>query len=355
MIINESIQAEEVSLCLHCSSVGTCLYENMRDRLYEVPGNWSFLRCPKCGLVWINPRPLLEGIKRLYSNYYTHSKESIEKKLTSFKRRLKHDVLVNAFGQNKNFSSWEWARMFAKPLGMFPPFKRTVEKAIVNLNFLPNRRLLDVGCGSGEFLVMMRDLGWQVQGIEPDGQAAKIAREKFGLRVEACTLEEAKIPVGSFDVITVLHVLEHVPDPQKLIQECSQALQPEGRLVIVVPNLESLGHQVFKKCWLGLDPPRHLWVYSSRTLRTCAERAGLEIEKLYTIGHGAMWGWITSKTIKRKGKFREEDVNFVLALEGLFFYFSTEFASTINKNVGEEIILIGKKNKQNLAKETSTL
>lgn len=89
-------------------------------------------------------------------------------------------------------------------------------------------RLLDVGCGSGEFLAQMRELGWDVFGVEPDPQAARVAREQFGLTVWPGALAEASFPDGFFDAVTLNHVIEHVADPPWLAAEVPPGCQARG-------------------------------------------------------------------------------------------------------------------------------
>ncbi|MGH2395464.1 MAG: class I SAM-dependent methyltransferase [bacterium] len=122
----------------------------------------------------------------------------------------------------------------------------------------PRGRLLDVGCGSGRFLVHMRDLGWEVTGVEPDPVAVRVAHRSFHLNVASGTLEDAGFPESCVDVVTMNHVIEHVPDPISSLRECNRVLREGGRLVVVTPNVHSLGHWYFNHSWRGLEVPRHL-------------------------------------------------------------------------------------------------
>ena len=202
-------------------------------------------------------------------------------------------------------------------------------------------RLLDVGCGNGRFLAQMRKLGWEVVGVEPDPEAVRIAKERFGLEVFQGTLEEAGFPDNSFDAITMNHVIEHVPDPIRLLAECRRVLKPGGKLVVVTPNIWSLGRRLFGEHWRGWEVPRHLFLFSPKSLRTCAERAGLVVQNLRTTSKGARFIWAASWLIRRDGKLpggSPQRVGLWLRLEGLAFW-AVEYMLCRVGPFGEEIVV----------------
>lgn len=162
-------------------------------------------------------------------------------------------------------------------------------------------KLLDVGCGNGRFLAAMQELGWEVVGVEPDGQAAKVAQKQFGFSVHEGILEEIAFPGDAFDAITMKHVAEHLSDPVSTLRECQRILKKGGRLVVAVPNIESLGHRMYQEAWLHLDPPRHLFLFSSPTLRACVEQAGLQVLELRTTACSARYMRAASSLIRKNG------------------------------------------------------
>lgn len=101
-------------------------------------------------------------------------------------------------------------------------------------------RPLDVGCGNGAYIDQMRQLGWDVVGIEPDGEAASTAM-KSGLNVFRGSLEDAKFPAEHFDIVTMNHVIEHVANPAILLKECRRVLKPVGRLVVATTKYQEHG------------------------------------------------------------------------------------------------------------------
>jgi 2-polyprenyl-3-methyl-5-hydroxy-6-metoxy-1,4-benzoquinol methylase len=137
-------------------------------------------------------------------------------------------------------------------------------------------RALDVGCGTGAFLTALKEAGWDVQGLEPDPDARRLASARSGLNVQpAEALYE--LPAGSFDVITLWHVLEHVHELHRYIERLKELLAPGGRLLVAVPNYTSGDAQTYGPFWAAYDVPRHLYHFSPRSMRMLAERHGLRV------------------------------------------------------------------------------
>lgn len=137
-------------------------------------------------------------------------------------------------------------------------------------------RLLDVGCATGLFLHEMAQAGWQVAGVEPADEAAAYARRRFGLDVLTGRLEDAPFVSCSFDVITYWDVLEHTFSPTAELAQAARLLKPGGLLAVNIPNWESPDRRLFGAHWIGLDPPRHLYVFTRRTLTALLARAGFD-------------------------------------------------------------------------------
>jgi SAM-dependent methyltransferase len=142
--------------------------------------------------------------------------------------------------------------------------------------------LIDIGCGRGDYLKRMKDLGWNVLGIEPDPASVVLAKKR-GIPVVNGTLDEARLPEDTADQITMQHVIEHLPDPATAIHECFRLLRKGGRLVIYTPNNESLGSRVFQRSWLSLDPPRHLFVFSSRSMASLLKKSSFRKWSIHTV------------------------------------------------------------------------
>lgn len=282
--ITERPQREQIGTrpcprCALCGSPGDVLYQDQRDRLFGAPGTWDLKRCsgPDCGLIWLDPMPLAEEIGKAYAHYYTHASRDGAGRKGFLKRvyeLMKTGYLANKYNYRSDLQSLA-ARILGRLLPLFPVRRMNLDGQVRFLRALPEGRLLDVGCGSGDWLMFMRSLGWRVAGVDFDENALKVAREK-GLEVTCGALEQANFPEGTFDAVTLNHVIEHVPDPVQTLAECRRVLKPGGKLVLFTPNALSLGHRIFKQDWRGLETPRHLHIFSTRSMPALLELAGFK-------------------------------------------------------------------------------
>ena len=144
------------------------------------------------------------------------------------------------------------------------------------LPWVANGRLLEIGCGSGWQLARMQQAGWRTKGLDFDPGAVAAARGR-GLDVDVGDVRDLHLEAASFDAIVMAHVLEHVFDPVGLLAECRRLLKPGGRLVSITPNGRSLGHRVYKAAWRGLEPPRHIAVFTKGGLNVACGRVDAQI------------------------------------------------------------------------------
>ena len=137
-------------------------------------------------------------------------------------------------------------------------------------------KLLDIGAGTGDFLVVAKKDGWQITGIEPGEKPRNIAIQK-GISFEN---DLAKLEDNSFDVITMWHVLEHVPDLEFQIKELKRLIKPNGTIVIAVPNFKSFDANYYGKFWAAFDVPRHLWHFSKTSIEKLFAVENLKLVKI---------------------------------------------------------------------------
>lgn len=162
-------------------------------------------------------------------------------------------------------------------------------------------QLLDIGAGTGDFLQEAKNQNWKITGIEPNDKAKKIALSKGVLFAESLEALENH----SFDVITMWHVLEHVPDLEKQIQELKRLLKPNGTIIIAVPNYKSFDAQHYGKFWAAYDVPRHLWHFSKTSIAKLFEREGMQLVKVLPMIFDSFYVSLLSE------KYKTGKMNFV--------------------------------------------
>jgi SAM-dependent methyltransferase len=265
---------EAVTACPVCSGAERrTFYNGLRDRAFRTaPGTWTLVRCSLCRSAYLDPRPTPETIELAYRSYYTHG-SGTPPEVGRLRRGLANDYLRARWGYDEE-PVVRGGRLIPR---LAPSRGALVDREIRHLPATPGGRLLDVGCGSGGFLAQMAELGWHAQGIDPDPAAVAQAREA-GLDVTQGTLADLDSDehAGAFDAITLSHVIEHLHDPGGNLRRINQLLRPGGLLWIATPNLEALGLRRFGRDWLGLDPPRHLVLFTRASLERLLRDAGLE-------------------------------------------------------------------------------
>lgn len=306
------VRTEPEPRCKLCSVEGNILYTGIKDIIGTTAGEWILKKCPRCGLIWLDPMPKECDISLAYSEYPTHESASTEE--LSVKERIKLGYLKTRYGFNP-----QGIGALYKVLGLLLwlfPFKRVSSDFWFRaLGGMPNRgRLLDIGCGNGDLISMMNDWGWQAEGIEPDYKAVENARKR-GLKVIQGDFLKYDFTENSFDAIVSSHVFEHVFDPIEFLRKCYWILKPNGIMCIATPNTSSWQHHLFKENWMALDAPRHLYLFNPLSLRLCSEKAGIRNYKITTTSRGSRFIASASLLVKQKGSYHWKDnIDFKTAL-----------------------------------------
>jgi len=246
---------ESVAACPACGSVEReLLYGGLVDQVFAIAGGeWSLQRCGACSSAFLDPRPAEHALGRLYAGeYYTHT------------------APVDPAQPRRGVKFAFRARALLDPRFRFAHARLTRHLQLPRAG----ARLLDVGCGSGQFVASARALGWDASGIDTDAVAVEAGRSA-GLPLSTTTLEEiARTEPGSFDAVTMEHVLEHVPDPGAFLRAARLVLRRSGTLWLATPNIHAAAHSRFGRAWKHLDPPRHLVIFTSAALEVQLHAAG---------------------------------------------------------------------------------
>jgi 2-polyprenyl-3-methyl-5-hydroxy-6-metoxy-1,4-benzoquinol methylase len=170
-------------------------------------------------------------------------------------------------------------------------------KLVKTLN-LKEGSLLDIGAGTGEFLKLAKDRNWDISGIEPNEKARQFAAKKNIVLVESID----DVNGEQFDVVTLWHVLEHLPDLEKTITKIEAFVKPGGSLVIAVPNYRSYDAQYYKEFWAAYDVPRHLWHFSKESMKRLFS-SEMKLEKTKPMLFDSFYVSLLSEKYRSKSNF----------------------------------------------------
>jgi 2-polyprenyl-3-methyl-5-hydroxy-6-metoxy-1,4-benzoquinol methylase len=203
-------------------------------------------------------------------------------------------------------------------------------KSKLNLiNSFPSKEktLLDIGCGTGDFLEIAQQNGWSVHGIEPNQDARKIANTKTNDSVFD-TSELLNFRDHSFDVISLWHVLEHLKDLENQMAIFKKLLKPNGRLIIAVPNYKCYDAKYYKQFWAAYDVPRHLWHFNQKSISKLFSKEFFEVIKVKPMWFDAFYVCLLSEKYK-SGKMNPIKGFFVGLLSNIKAVSSKEASSLI--------------------------
>ncbi len=241
-----------------------------RDRRHGLPGEFGVAKCRRCGHLQTNPRPTQETLPAFYPETYFLS--SMRQARV---RRTLRDLLFLKWTDKQTFTkiaflafgSWRFRRLVPKWLesekGMF----------------------LDVGCGVGWLCALAKELGWQAVGVDISLNACKVAFKTWGISVLCANALLLPFKANTFNLVTLQHVLEHLPSPRRMLSEVYRVLKGNGWVAIEVPNAGSLGRQIYGPRWDSWDLPRHLHHFTPNTLEHLLKQVGFQKVRVVSARH----------------------------------------------------------------------
>jgi 2-polyprenyl-3-methyl-5-hydroxy-6-metoxy-1,4-benzoquinol methylase len=258
---------ESLTSCPNCNSGNFKFYLQAKDN--TVSGEaFSLSECLSCGLIFTNPRPDQASIGRYYQSddYISHTNSNkgwfnrVYQIARNYSIKKKHALLQSLIVKKEPF-------------------------------------LLDIGCGTGEFLAYCKSQGMNCTGIEPSEKARQLAINNYSLDVsDTSTL--STLHNDSFDLITMWHVLEHVPDVKSESENLFRLIKPGGYCIIAVPNPTSFDARHYKADWAAYDVPRHLFHFKPSTLKNIFETAGFKFKNSYPMKMDSFYVSLLSEKYK---------------------------------------------------------
>jgi len=261
----------QVNCCI-CGSNDATLIGKGKDFEYQTsPDTFLAVRCNLCGLIYLNPRPDISEVGKIYPP--TYHAFNFSKKEFGFVYKIRSRI-----------EAWRLLKHCRK--------------------LSNNARILDVGCGDGFHLKLLRRFGkktWSLEGVEMDKHAVEAAICS-GFKVHLGKVEELDLPEENYDLVFMIMAIEHVEQPDAVLQVIYRLLKKGGRLVIVTDNTNSVDFKFFKNGhWGGYHFPRHWNLFNDQSLSKLTEKTGFKIECLKTITSPVNWVYsIHNKLVDRK-------------------------------------------------------
>ena len=258
--------------------------------MYRLPGEFGLVRCDKCQLIRLSPRPVLHGLGFYYpeDDYYSYQspatsvgRVSDRGVLNGLRDGVRRAALHSlGYPDPRAISLWERAAYTL-------PARLLRKQALYGWGyrfpqFVPGGRALDIGCGNGIYLSFLKHHGWRVAGVDLSATAAEVAKRTFDIDVFVGDVSESPFDRASFDLVVMSHVIEHLPDPVCTLRFVNGLLKPGGCLYVETPNTESFGRKASGPYWYPWETPRHLCLFAPETLRQALSIADLRVTRAWT-------------------------------------------------------------------------
>lgn len=277
----------------------TKVYLKVKD--HSVSGEeFSLIQNSEFGFLETVPQPSLEKLPDYYKSedYISHT----DAKRNAFEK-VYH--LVRSYALNKKLQ-------------------------LINSFQSESKTILDVGCGTGDFLQTAQNNGWTIFGVEPNKEARGVANQKTNDSVFDID-QLSKFEPHSFDVITLWHVLEHLPNLEEQVSVFKTLLNPNGTLVIAVPNFKSYDAKYYKSFWAAFDVPRHLWHFDANSISKLFATVAMEVIKINPMLFDAFYVSLLSE------KYKSGKMNFI---KGFFVGLQSNIKALTTKEASSLIYIL---------------
>ncbi len=226
-----------------------------RSRLFLPCDGFQFVKCADCALVYQNPRPVFDDLRRRYGEDY-------------FSYELTNEA----------------AFFTLMRLGL-----RDIDFPALTAGLPSPRTFLDIGCATGMLIESMKGEGWDARGVDVCRESAEYGMKNRGVPIFVGTLDEARFPDGTFNVVHFSHLIEHVPDPRAFLREVKRIIAPGGFAVITTPNVDGFQARLFRQAWRSAIAD-HTLLFSKKTLRRMLTEEGFDVRQ------GVTWGGLAEGT-----------------------------------------------------------
>ncbi|RYG45922.1 MAG: class I SAM-dependent methyltransferase [Chitinophagaceae bacterium] len=263
-------------------------------------GRIHYTHCPGCNST--NLKPVMEVVDYTVSGEAFPIVECVSCTLR-FTQDVPNATSISPYYKSEDYVSHSNASKGLVNRVYYAVRKRTMKRKRQLVEAGTRKRqgvLLDYGSGVGTFADEMKRYGWEVKGLEPDGDARQVAQSQYGISLQDTT-ELFNLTAGSFDAITLWHVLEHVHDLSACIQQLKQVLKDDGRIFIAVPNYTSADAETYREQWAAYDVPRHLYHFSPQSMQTLMQRFGMKVIRYTPMWYDSFYISLLSSKY-RKGK-----------------------------------------------------
>ena len=264
-----------------------------RDRMLGITGSFSVWLCDSCGMAFLQPFLSAKDSQKYYPSqtYYAYSGSGRSGLLQILREYLIAHYYTPTF----------LSKIISSLIHAVPAIPKEKKYG----------KVLDVGCGTGDTLLSLKSLGWDVYGMEMDRKAVAVCKKRGLTHIRLGTYEHIQTYENdTFDAIRLYHVIEHLPDPKSCLKLLYKKLKKGGEVIIGTPNIGSAAASLFGTYWYNLDSPRHLMLFTPRTLGIMAKDCGFRITITEYCSAGGIAGslqYYLEEKLKRK-------INFINAL-----------------------------------------